>query len=164
MSTAVAAKPVLAASPTPRRAPTLAKVGHTDARWFIVDATGLTSWPSGLRRGQPCGPMGKHKPIYTANVDTGDFVVILNAGKVKVSGRKAEQRSYDKYTYYPGGHKVVSHRDFQANHPAALLKHSVRRMLPKSKLGEQMLGKLKVYKGDSHPHAAQRPEAWKPVI
>lgn len=161
MSTATVEKPIRRiAKPATRT--TLAKVGHNDARWYVVDATGMTL--GRLAAAVATRLMGKHKPTYTPNVDTGDFVIVLNTSKIKVSGRKADQRQYEKYTYYPGGHKVVSHKELQAQHPSTLFQHAVRRMLPKSKLGEQMLKKLKCFKDDKHPHASQRPEAWKPAL
>ena len=161
MSTTTVAKPIRHIG-KPATRTTLAKVGHTDPRWYVVDAAGQTL--GRLASAVAVRLMGKHKPTYTDNVDTGDFIVVLNTAKVKVSGRKAEQRAYDKYTYYPGGHKVVPHKEFQAQHPVALFQHSVRRMLPKNKLGSEMLKKLKCFKDEKHPHAAQRPEVWQPKI
>lgn len=135
---------------------TLAKVGHTDARWFVVDADGKTL--GRLASAIATRLMGKHKPIYTPNVDTGDFVIVLNSAKIKVTGRKADQREYEYYTYYAGGRKVKALKELQARKPNVIIEAAVRRMLPKTKLGEQMLSKLKVYKDTNHPHAAQRPE------
>jgi large subunit ribosomal protein L13 len=135
---------------------TLAKVGHVDARWYVVDASdkilGRLAAEIAMRL------MGKHKPIYTANVDTGDFIVVINTAKIKVSGRKLDQRQYDYYTYYPGGRGVATLKDLLARKPNTVLEMAVRRMLPKNKMGEQMLRKLNCYKDDKHPHAAQRPE------
>jgi len=104
--------------------------------------------------------MGKHKPIYTPHVDTGDCVVVTNAGKVKLTGRKIDERTYDRYSYYPGGWKSVTAREMLAKHPERVLSEAVRRMLPKSALGRKMLKKLKVYAGDAHPHQAQQPVPW----
>jgi large subunit ribosomal protein L13 len=154
MSTTVA-KPIRRiANPATRT--TIAKVGHVDQRWFIVDATDkilgrLASEVATIL-------MGKHKPTYTAHVDTGDFVIILNSAKIKYTGRKGEQRQYEYYTYYAGGKGTINLKDFLAKNPNKVFEMAVRRMLPKSKLGEQMLSKLKVYKDDQHPHAAQRAE------
>ena len=163
MSTATVTKPIrhIAKAKVATRT-TLAKVGHTDARWFVVDAAGLTL--GRLASVIAMKLMGKDKPIYTPTVDTGDFVVVLNTSKIKVSGRKLDQRKYDYYTYYPGGHGIATMKDLLARHPSTLFQHAVRRMLPKTKLGEQMLGKLKCYDAEKHPHSAQRPEVWKPVL
>lgn len=156
MTTASApAKPIRRIAKSAGRT-TLAKVGHVDARWYIVDAAGKTL--GRLASAVAVRLMGKHKPIYTPNVDTGDFIVIVNSAKIKVSGRKLEQREYDYYTYYPGGRGVSDLKNLLARKPNTVFELAVRRMLPKSKLGEQMLSKLKCYKDEKHPHAAQRPE------
>lgn len=102
--------------------------------------------------------MGKHRPDYTPHVDTGDFVIVTDAEKVKLTGNKAQTKHYDHYTYHSGGHKVVSFADMIAKHPDRVISEATRRMLPKSKLGRQMLSKLKVYRGSDHPHAAQQPQ------
>jgi large subunit ribosomal protein L13 len=104
--------------------------------------------------------MGKHKPTYTPHVDTGDFVVVTNAERIKVTGNKLDEITYDRYSYHPGGFKRVSARDMLKKHPERVLTAAVRRMLPKSALGRKMLKKLKVYAGESHPHAAQQPRPW----
>jgi len=135
---------------------TIAKVGHVDQHWFIVDATDKTL--GRLASAVAVRLMGKHKPIYTPNVDTGDFIIVLNTAKIKVSGRKLDQREYDYYTYYPGGHGKATMRQLLERKPNTVFELAVRRMLPKNKLGEQMLKKLKCYKDDKHPHAAQRAE------
>jgi large subunit ribosomal protein L13 len=157
MTTATTNKPVrrLARSSTAGRT-THAKNGHVDARWLIVDGAGKTLGRLAVEVATRL--MGKHKPIYTPNVDTGDYVIVLNTSKIKVSGRKAEQREYDYYTYYPGGHGVATLKDLQARRPNKVFELAVRRMLPKSKLGEQMLRKLKCYADDKHDHQAQKPE------
>ena len=135
---------------------TLAKKGHVDARWYVVDATDKTL--GRLASSVAMRLMGKHKPIYTPHIDTGDYIIVVNTAKVKVSGRKPAQREYDYYTYYPGGRGRATLKDLQARKPNTVFELAVRRMLPKTKLGEQMLGKLKCYKDADHPHAAQRPE------
>jgi large subunit ribosomal protein L13 len=135
---------------------TLAKPGHTDARWYVVDAADKTL--GRLASSVAMRLMGKHKPIYTPHVDTGDYIIVLNTAKLKVSGRKMEQREYDYYTYYPGGRGKAALKDLLARKPNTVFELAVRRMLPKNKLGEQMLSKLNCYKDDKHPHAAQRPE------
>jgi large subunit ribosomal protein L13 len=102
--------------------------------------------------------MGKTKPAYTPHVDVGDYVVVINAEKVKLSGKKADVKEYDYYTHHPGGRKVVSFADMMAKKPESVVEMAVRRMLPKNKLGRQMLKKLKVYRGAEHEHQAQQPE------
>ncbi len=150
-----ASKPVRRIRATAGRT-TLAKVGHTDARWFVVDAAdkilGRLASKVAIRL------MGKHKPIYTTSVDTGDFIVVLNTSKIKVTGKKAEQRIQEYYTYYAGGRKTKPHKELLAQHPNKVFELAVRRMLPKTKMGEQMLSKLKCYKDEKHPHVAQHPE------
>jgi len=101
--------------------------------------------------------MGKHKPIYTPHVDVGDFVVVVNAEKIKFTGRKIEQKAHDYYTYYPGGHKHVPYERLIEKHPEKIIELAVRRMLPKTRLGRKMYKKLKVYRGTDHPHQAQQP-------
>ena len=158
MTTAVASPVRRIAKPATRT--TIAKVGHTDAKWYVVDATGRTL--GRLAAEIAMRLMGKHNPLYTPNVDVGDFVIVLNTSKIKVSGRKMEQREYDYYTYYPGGHGITTLKELLAKHPNTVFEMAVRRMLPKSKLGEQMLKKLNCYKDAVHPHAAQQPVAWTP--
>lgn len=124
--------------------------------WHIVDA-------DGQRLGRMASAvatvlMGKHKPSYTAHVDTGDFVVIVNAEKVEMTGRKGEQRLKMRYSRYPGGLKVETYNQVRDRRPELLVEDAVRRMLPKGILGRQMLKKLKVYKGAEHPHQAQQPQ------
>jgi len=137
---------------------TLEKTGERQASWHRVDADGqvlgrLASEVAVLL-------MGKHRPEYTPHVDSGDFVVVTNCEKVLLTGRKADTKVYQRYSYYMGGRKEISFRDVMAKKPEMVLTEAVRRMLPKSKLGRQMLKKLKVYAGSEHPHAAQQPEAY----
>ena len=155
MTTAAPAKPIRRLAKSVGRT-TIAKVGSIDHRWYVVDATDKTL--GRLASSVAMRLMGKHKPIYTPHIDTGDFIVVLNTAKIKVSGRKLDQREYDYYTYYPGGHGKAALKDLLARRPNTVFEMAVRRMLPKNKLGEQMLGKLKCYKDTTHPHAAQRPE------
>jgi large subunit ribosomal protein L13 len=102
--------------------------------------------------------MGKTKPTYTPHIDTGDYVIVVNAEKIKLSGRKAGVKEYDSYTRYPGGHKYVSFAEMMARKPQKVVELAVRRMLPKSALGKQMLKKLKIYRGPEHEHQAQKPQ------
>ena len=102
--------------------------------------------------------MGKHKPLYTPHICVGEGVVVVNASKVRLTGTKSETRFYRRYTGFPGGLRRRSLGDYRATRPEELIKLAVRRMLPKSRLGRQMLKRLKVYGGSSHPHAAQKPQ------
>jgi len=108
--------------------------------------------------------MGKENPRYTPFLDTGDHVVIINADKVKVTGMKAEQKSYQHYTGYPGGLRSEDFRERFARKPEMVVEDAIKRMLPKSKLGRQMISKLKIYRGDKHPHEAQKPETRKLAV
>lgn len=135
------------------------KPGEIKADWHIVDGTDqvlgrLASKIAILLQ-------GKHKPTYSAHVDTGDFVVLLNAEKVRVTGKKADVLEYDTYSRYPGGRRVYSFKTMAQLHPEKLVELAVRRMLPKSKMGRNILGKLKIYKGSEHPHSAQQPKPLK---
>jgi large subunit ribosomal protein L13 len=124
--------------------------------WYVVDAEGLTLG----RLAAKIAPIlkGKHKPIYTPHLDCGDFVIVVNAEKVRVTGRKLDQKVYYQYSGYPGGIKSTNLRDQLAKHPERVLEAAVRGMLPKNRLGRRMIKKLKVYAGDSHPHQAQQPK------
>ena len=133
-----------------------AKKETVEHKWVIVDANGQILG----RMAAKIAPilMGKTKPIYTPHVDTGDYVIVVNADKIRLSGKKAEKKEYQHYTGYPGGQKIVSFEDMMAKKPEKVIELAVRRMLPKNKLGRQMLKKLKVYRGPEHEHAAQKPE------
>jgi len=134
----------------------MAKKEQAEHKWLLVDADGAVLG----RMAAKIAPilMGKNKPTYTPHVDTGDYVIVVNAGKVKVTGRKAQDKEYDYYTHFPGGHKSVSFADVMAKKPEKVIELAVRRMLPKNKLGRKMLKKLKVYRGPQHNHQAQKPE------
>ncbi len=134
----------------------MAKKGQVDSKWLLVDADGAILG----RMAAKIAPvlMGKTKPTYTPHVDTGDYVVVVNADKIKVTGKKTQDKQYDYYTHFPGGHKFVSFADMMVKKPEKVIELAVRRMLPKNKLGRKMLKKLKVYRGSQHPHQAQRPE------
>lgn len=133
----------------------VAKTGEVDQAWYHVDATDRVLGRLAVRLATVL--MGKHKPIYTPHVDTGDFVVVTNAEKVRLTGDKANVMSYARYSYFPGGYKEHTYKHVMEHHPERILIESVRRMLPKNKLGRVMLSKLKVYAGDTHPHSAQNP-------
>jgi large subunit ribosomal protein L13 len=134
----------------------IAKKNQVEQKWLLVDADGATLG----RMAAKIAPilMGKAKPTYTPHVDVGDYVIVVNAEKVKVTGKKDEQKQYDYYTHYPGGHKFVSFADMMARKPEKVVELAVRRMLPKNKLGRKMLKKLKVYRGPEHGQQAQKPE------
>ena len=107
---------------------------------------------------------GKDKPTFTPHVDGGDFVVVINAEKVKVTGKKSEQKKYYKHSLYPGGLKEKSYQDVLNNNPERIIENAVKGMLPKNKLGKSMFKKLKVYRGSEHPHGSQNPTVWNPKI
>jgi large subunit ribosomal protein L13 len=134
----------------------LAKKETVEHKWLLVDADGAVLGRLAAKLAMIL--MGKHKPIYTPHVDTGDFVVVVNAAKVKVTGKKAEQKEYDYYTLYPGGHKYVTFADMMKRKPEKVIELAVKRMLPKNTLGAHMLKKLKVYRGPEHEQQAQQPE------
>jgi len=125
-------------------------------KWFLVDANGKTlgriaSQVARLLR-------GKHKPQFTPNADMGDFVVVVNAEKVQVTGKRAELKEYFHYTGYPGGDVFEKFKDVIKNHPERVIEHAVKGMIPHNRLGRRIIKKLKVYAGGEHPHSAQKPE------
>jgi large subunit ribosomal protein L13 len=132
------------------------KAGDIVRKWYVVDAEGqiLGRLASQVARVL----MGKENPKYTPFLDTGDHVIVINADKVKTSGVKSEQKQYHHYTGYPGGIRTEDFRKRFARKPELIIEAAVLRMLPKSKLGRQMISKLNVYRGDKHPHEAQKPE------
>ena len=107
---------------------------------------------------------GKDKPTFTPHVDGGDFVVVINADKVKVTGNKADQKKYYKHSLYPGGLKEKSFKEVLGSTPERIIENAVKGMLPKNKLGKSMIKKLKVYSGSEHPHESQKPTEWNPKI
>ena len=134
----------------------MAKAESVDRRWLLVDAEGQTL--GRLATQIATFLRGKHKAEYTPHVDTGDFVIVINADKVVVSGNKEMQKLYRRHSGYPGGMKEVTYQDMMKKHPERILESAGRGMLPKNSLGRQMYRKLKVYTGPDHPHAAQEPE------
>lgn len=133
----------------------MAKPGEVEQKWWVVDATDKVV--GRLASDIAVILMGKHRPTYTPHVDTGDFVVVINADKVALSGNKWEQKKYTWYTGYTGLRSITA-GDRKARKPELILEEAVRRMLPKNKLASKMLSKLKVYAGSEHPHQAQMPE------
>jgi large subunit ribosomal protein L13 len=134
----------------------LAKKQEIQRKWLIVDADGAVLG----RLAAKIAPilMGKNKPIYTPSVDTGDFVIVINAEKIRLTGKKQDYKQYDYYTHYPGGHKSISFYDMMAKKPEKVIELAVRRMMPKNTLAKHMMKKLKIYRGGEHKHAAQGPE------
>lgn len=133
-----------------------AKNGEVERKWYVVNADGQVL---GRMASQIATYLrGKHKPVFTPNVDTGDFVVVINAEKVKLTGNKVEQKVYYRHSNYPGGLKAETVKDRLKKRPASIVEDAVRGMLPKGRLGRAQLKKLKVYSGSDHPHEAQKPE------
>lgn len=132
------------------------KTADIRQEWYVVDAQGLTLGRMAAR----IAPIlkGKHKPTYTPHLDCGDFVIVINAEKLRVTGRKLDQKLYHRHSGYPGGLTTINLRDLLRQHPERVLEEAVRGMLPKNRLGRQMIKKLKVYAGGSHPHQAQQPK------
>jgi large subunit ribosomal protein L13 len=129
---------------------------HASRRWFIVDAEGKTLGRLASVIAQTL--RGKTKPVYAPHLDMGDFVIVVNAEKVAVTGKKETQKYYYRHSGYPGGFKRTSLRQQRETHPERILRAAVRGMLPRTTLGEQQLKKLKIYVGPNHPHQSQRPQ------
>lgn len=126
-----------------------------ERNWHVIDADDVVLGKLASEAAQLL--MGKHKPIYTPFLDTGDHVIVINAAKVKLTGRKDTQKVYRRFTGYPGGLVETGAQKVRATRPARMIEDAIFGMLPKTKLGKQMYRKLKVYAGDKHPHAAQKP-------
>jgi large subunit ribosomal protein L13 len=136
----------------------MAKPNEVERKWYVIDAEGktlgrLASEAASLIR-------GKHKPEFTPHVDTGDFVVVINAEKIVLTGKKLQNKMYYRHSMYPGGLKVTSAADMIKNKPIRVLEQAIYGMLPKNRLGDKMKLKLKVYAGSEHPHQAQNPEVY----
>lgn len=136
----------------------MAKASEVERKWYIIDAEGktlgrLASEAASIIR-------GKHKPDFTPNVDTGDFVIVINASKIVLTGKKLQKKMYYRHSQYPGGLKVTSAQEMLNNKPERMIELAVFGMLPKNRLGNAMKNKLKVYAGAEHPHAAQQPVVW----
>jgi large subunit ribosomal protein L13 len=132
------------------------KEGEIARKWYVIDASGQTLGRLASRVASIL--MGKESPKYTPFIDTGDHVIVVNAEKVKLTGMKSEAKVYHHYTGYPGGLRSEDYRKRFVRKPELIIEDAVQRMLPKSKLGRQMKSKLKVYRGEKHPHQAQKPE------
>jgi large subunit ribosomal protein L13 len=136
----------------------MAKPNEVERKWYIVDAEGktlgrLASEVAALIR-------GKHKPQFTPHVDTGDFVVVINAEKIHLTGKKMENKKYYRHSLHPGGLKVTTAQDLIAKYPERVIESAVHGMLPKTRMGEKMKLRLKAYAGTAHPHEAQKPEVY----
>ncbi|MCJ7516031.1 MAG: 50S ribosomal protein L13 [Dehalococcoidia bacterium] len=129
------------------------KAKDVERRWHVIDASGKTLGKLATQVANLL--MGKHKPTFVPYLDTGDFVIVLNATKVKVTGKKPKQKIYYRHSGYPGGLKAETYEELMATHPTRIIEHAVKGMLPHNRLGRAMFKKLKVYEGDSHPHKAQ---------
>ena len=132
------------------------KTDDVEHKWYLIDAKDqvlgrLASQIAMVIR-------GKKKPVFTPNTDTGDFVVVINAEKVKVTGKREQLKDYKRHSGYPGGQKITSFKDMMEKKPTFIVENAVKGMLPKTKLGNKLIKKLKVYAGSEHPHAAQKPE------
>ena len=136
----------------------IAKPAEVERKWYVIDAEDKTL---GKIAAEVASILrGKKKPIYTPHVDTGDYVIVINAEKVRVTGKKEEQKIYKSHSGYPGGLKETTLRELRAKKPEEIIRHAVKGMMPKGKLGRQMFKKLKVYAGPEYPHTAQNPEEW----
>ena len=134
----------------------IAKPQEVEHKWYVVDATGKTL--GRLATEVATILRGKNKPIYTPHVDCGDYVIVINAEKVEVTGKKRKEKIYKRHTGYPGGLREMTFEESQKGKPEAIIEHAVKGMMPNGRLGRQMLKKLKVYAGPEHKHEAQKPE------
>ncbi|HHL73491.1 MAG TPA: 50S ribosomal protein L13 [Bacteroidetes bacterium] len=132
------------------------KAHEIERKWYVVDAEGQTLGRLASRIATIL--RGKHKPYFTPHLDTGDFVIVINAEKINVTGKKAQQKVYSRHTGYPGGLRQVTFEDLRRTYPQRIISKAVWGMLPHNKLGRKLLKKLKVYGGPEHPHVAQSPE------
>ena len=137
----------------------LPKINLNERKWHVIDAEGVVLGRLAVQVADIL--RGKNKPVYTPHLDAGDFVVVVNADKVLLTGKKETQKRYMTYSGWKGGEKYRSVEWIRARHPDRLITHAVKGMLPKNKLGSKMLTKLKVYKGAKHPHTAQKPSEMK---
>jgi len=136
----------------------MAKPAEVERKWYLVDAANktlgrLATEVAALLR-------GKHKPIFTPHVDTGDHVIVINAEQVRLTGKKPMQKKYFRHSGFPGGLKEISYQTMLDKHPDRIIETAVRGMIPHNRLGRQVIKKLKVYRGSQHPHQAQKPEVW----
>ena len=137
----------------------MAKKDKVPQRWFLIDATDQVVGRLAVQIATIL--RGKHRTEYTPHVDTGEFVVVVNASKVRFTGNKWLTQTYSAYSHYPGGLKTLTAKELQAKHPERILIEAVKRMVPRNRMGRQQMGKLKVYAGATHPHQAQNPVEYK---
>ncbi len=137
----------------------MAKKGQVPQRWLVIDATDQVVGRLATRIATIL--RGKHRPEYTPHLDTGEFVVVINAEKVRFTGKKMQTKTYQWYTHHPGGQRTVSAKELLAKHPERILLEAVRRMVPRNRLGRAQMTKLKIYAGANHPHQAQNPVDFK---
>lgn len=140
----------------------MAKLGSVSRDWYVIDANDKVLGRLAVQIAKML--MGKTKPQYTPHADTGDFIVVTNVEKIKVTGTKEKNKVYYTWTGYPGGLRTHKLSEWRKTHPDRLLRLAVRRMLPKNTLGDKMLKKLKIYAGSQHPHQAQCPKVWTGTI
>ncbi|MCB1196160.1 50S ribosomal protein L13 [bacterium] len=133
-----------------------AKPQDIERKWYIIDAADQVLGRLAVKAADIL--RGKNKTMFTPSVDTGDYVIVVNAEKVRVTGKKADQKTYANYSGYPGGLKIKSYSEMMAKKPTYIIEHAVRGMIPHTKLGDAIVKKLKVYAGADHPHTAQSPE------
>ena len=136
--------------------------GKVPQRWWVIDATDQVVGRLAVQIANIL--RGKHRPEYTPHQDTGEYVIVVNAAKVRFTGNKWQTKTYQTYSHYPGGLKEVAARDVVQKHPERILYEAVRRMVPRNRLGRQQMTKLKVYGGPDHPHQAQQPQEFKPEL
>jgi len=134
----------------------MAKIDQVEQKWLLVDADGAILGRMAARLATVL--MGKNKPTYTPHVDMGDYIVVVNADKIRLTGNKAEQKVYNWYTGYPGGHKYVTFARMMERKPEKVIEMAVRKMLPKTQMGRRALKRLKVFRGPEHEHQAQQPQ------
>ena len=139
----------------------MAKPSTITRRWFVIDATDQVVGRLAVQIATIL--RGKHRPEYTPHLDTGEFVIVVNAEKVRFTGTKMQTKEYHWYTRYPGGYKTATARDLITTNPERILREAVKRMVPRNKLGRQQMTKLKIYAGPTHEHQAQKPVEFKPV-
>jgi large subunit ribosomal protein L13 len=135
----------------------MAKKEEQKPHWFVIDANGQVLGKVAVKAANAL--RGKLKPTFTPHVDTGEFVVVINAKNVVLTGKKETDKKYMTYSQYPGKEKIRTPKQIRATHPEKLIEHAVKGMIPRNRLGRQMITKLKVYAGPNHPHAAQKPAA-----
>jgi len=134
----------------------MAKAGQVEQKWLLVDADGAVLGRVASKLAMIL--MGKNKPTYTPHVDMGDYVVVVNADKVRLTGTKAEFKTYESYSGYPGGHRYTKYAQMMERNPGRILETAVRKMLPKTQMGRKALSRLKIFCGPEHEHQAQQPQ------